>query len=240
MNQAEPRSDSRLSPRRHRCRILLIATGALVVLLLIGVGVYGLLRGPDTGSDPARTGPGTASPSNPAPTAPTDPTGTASPATLSPVVATVDPEVFARRVAVAVFGWDTTTGYDPSDYIQRVVNVGDPSGRETPGLAADLDTYLPDTAAWVQLRTYRTRQWLTVDTTVVPSSWPQALQEARGTLRAGTAAYTITGVRHRAGIWDNKPVTTTGRVSFTVFETCQPTYATCRLLRLSQLDTPLP
>lgn len=59
------------------------------------------------------------------------------------------------------------------------------------------------------------------------------------TLPAGTTAYTITGTRHRAGVWDGRRVTTTGRVSFTVFETCQPTYPTCRLLRLSQLDNPL-
>ncbi|CEP26440.1 Protein of unknown function [Propionibacterium freudenreichii subsp. freudenreichii] len=35
-------------------------------------------------------------------------------------------------------------------------------------------------------------------------------------------------------------MTTAEPVSFTVFETCQPTFPTCRLLRLSQLGTPLP
>lgn len=167
-------------------------------------------------------------------------TGAATPgASPAPVASTSDPERFARGVAVAVFTWDTAGGYTPSDYMQQVVNVGDPSGNETPGLAADLADYLPNTAAWAQLRQYETRQWLTIDTAVVPSSWKQALQQGKATLLPGTTAYTITGTRHRSGMWDGKPVTTAEQVSFTVFETCQPTYPSCRVLRLSQLDNPL-
>ena len=37
------------------------------------------------------------------------------------------------------------------------------------------------------------------------------------------------------GALDEKDV----RTSFTIFMTCQPTYDTCRLLRLSQLNNPL-
>lgn len=216
-------------------RILAVVIAALVVAAgFIGVGVYGLVHGPGNGNG-APGGP--ASTSSPAPTITASATPGASPA---PVASTGDPEQFARRVAVAVFTWDTATGYTPSDYIQQLVNVGDPSGNETPGLAADLADYLPDTAAWAQLRQYETHQWLTIDTAAVPTTWTQALQQGKATLLPGTTAYTITGTRHRAGVWDGKPVTTSGQVSFTVFETCQPTYPTCRVLRLSQLDKPLP
>jgi hypothetical protein len=218
--------------RRPRRTLVVVITGLVIAVALIGVGVYGLIRGPGTTQ---ATQPGTTGGAGPSVTTPA--TVGASP---SPIPATRDPEEFARWVAAAVFGWDTATGYTPADYIQQVVNVGDPSGNETPGLAADLADYLPNTAAWAQLRTYETRQWLTIDTATVPSSWAQALQQGQATLLPGTTAYTITGTRHRAGVWDGKPVTTTGRVSFTVFETCQPTYPTCRLLRLSQLDNPLP
>jgi hypothetical protein len=221
-------------PARRPRRTLVVVIAALVIAVaLVGVGVYGLIHGPGTGptAEPGRaTG-------NPIPTVTATAIGGASP---SPVAATSDPEQFARRVAAAVFTWDTTTGYTPSDYIQQVVDVGDPSGNDTPGLAADLADYLPNTAAWAQLRTYETRQWLTIDTATVPSTWAQALQQGQATLLPGTTAYTITGTRHRTGVWDGKPVTTAGQASFTIFETCQPTYTTCRLLRLSQLDNPLP
>lgn len=217
---------------RPRRALVVVITGLVIAVALVGVGVYGLIRGPGTTSTTKPGRPGCAGPSVTVPA-----TVGASP---SPIPSTRDPQAFARRVATAVFGWGTTTGYTPADYIQQVVDVGDPSGNETPGLAADLADYLPNTPAWAQLRTYETRQWLTIDTATVPSSWVQALQQGKATLLPGTTAYTITGTRHRAGVWDGKPVTTVGRVSFTVFETCQPTYPACRVLRLSQLDNPLP
>ncbi len=227
----EPASRSGHRPRRT---MAVIVVALVVAAALIGVGIYGLVHGPGTG---APTGPSSPASSDQAAAAhATSPDAGASP---SPVAATSDPQEFARRVAAAVFTWDTATGYDPSDYIQTVIDVGDPSGNEAPGLAADLNDYLPDTAAWAQLRQYLTRQWLTIDTAVVPTSWTQALQQGQGTLLPGTTAYTITGTRHRTGVWDGKPVSTSGQVSFMIFETCQPTYPTCRLLRLSQLDTPL-
>jgi len=231
MDEPAPLPVSR-SGRRPRRTLVVVITGIVIAAALIGVGVYGLIHGPVTTQ---ATQPGTTGGTGPSVTAPTS-VG----ASPSPIPATSDPEAFARRVAVAVFTWDTTTGYTASDYVQQVVDVGDPSGNETPGLAADLADYLPNTAAWAQLRTYETRQWLTIDTATVPSTWAQALQQGHATLLPGTTAYTITGTRHRAGVWDGKPVTTVGQVSFTVFETCQPTYPTCRLLRLSQLDNPLP
>lgn len=236
MDEPATPSASRSGERRPR-RVLAVVIVALIVAAgFIGVGVYGLVHGSGSGSGDAAPG-GPSSTSSPAPTVTAPATPGASPA---PVASTSDPEQFARRVAVAVFTWDTATGYGPSDYIQTVIDVADPSGNETPGLAADLADYLPNTAAWAQLRQYETRQWLTIDTTIVPSSWTQALQQGQATLLPGTRAYTITGTRHRDGVWDGKPVTTAEQVSFTVFETCQPTYPTCRVLRLSQLDTPLP
>lgn len=226
---AEPTSQPARKPRRRLVAVTVIV--ALIAVLLVGVGIYGFLDGP---------GSTTTTPPNAAASHAARVTGpaaaTASPA---PIPEAADPEVFARRVARAVFTWDTTTGYGPSDYIQAVIDVGDPSGNETPGLAADLADYLPTRTAWAQLRQYETRQWLSIDTATVPTAWAQALQQGRATLLPGTTAYTITGTRHRAGVWNGTPVTTTEHVSFTIFETCQPTYLSCRLLRLSQLDNPL-
>lgn len=219
-------------PARRPGRMLVIVAVLVIAVVVIGVGIYGLLRGPDNRPTTHPSTHGGAA--GPAATIPSQ-LG----ASPSPVRATTDPELFARRVAVAVFAWDTITGYAPSDYIQTLVNVGDPSGNETPGLAADLTDYLPTATAWAQLRQYDTRQWLTISTATIPSSWAQALQQGKATLLPGTTAYTITGIRHRAGVWDGSPVTSAEQVSFTIFETCQPTYPTCRLLRLSQLDNPL-
>ncbi|HEY0189222.1 MAG TPA: hypothetical protein VGC67_17175 [Cellulomonas sp.] len=234
MDEPATPSASRSVEGRPR-RVLAVVIVALVVAAgFIGVGVYGLVHGPGSG-DAAPGGPNSTRSPAPTVTAPAAPG--ASPV---PVASSGGPEQFARRVAVAVFTWDTATGYAPSDYIQQLVNVGDPSGNETQGLAADLAAYLPDAAAWAQLRQYETRQWLTIDTATVPTTWKQALQQGNATLLPGTTAYTITGTRHRAGVWDGKPVTTAEQVSFTIFETCQPTYPTCRVLRLSQLDNPLP
>jgi hypothetical protein len=229
MDEPAPQPASR-SGRRPRRTLVVVIVALVVAAALIGVGVFGLVRGPgeQAGTPAARV---TSAPTR---TSPAD-----RPASPTPLAATNDPEEFARRVAAAVFTWDTAADYGPSDYIQQVVNVGDPSGNETPGLAADLADYLPNTAAWAQLRQYGTRQWLTIDTATVPASWGQALQQGQATLLPGTTAYTITGTRHRAGVWDGKPVSSAEQVSFTIFETCQPTYQSCRLLRLSQLDNPL-
>lgn len=64
-------------------------------------------------------------------------------------------------------------------------------------------------------------------------------QAQPGQLAEGTIAYTIEGTRHREGVWNDEQVTSEHPVMFTVFIVCAPTYDTCHLLRLSQLDNPL-
>lgn len=224
--------DKPVSPHRNRRTIIVLSIAGLIAVAVIGVGLYGLVHGP---SIPTPTETRTSTRATTTATGPTSPVPTAAPT----IPATVDAEQFARHLAATLFAWNTTSPLEPADYIQAVLDVGDPTGQETPGLAADLTDYLPNSAAWAQLRRYQTRQWLTNDTATVPSTWAQALQQGKATLLPGTTAYTITGTRHRAGVWDGKPVSTSGQVSFTIFETCQPTYRSCRLLRLSQLDNPL-
>ena len=73
--------------------------------------------------------------------------------------------------------------------------------RKPPRSPSDVRTYFPTADAWLKLRTYGTRQWLTIDDAFVPASWNEALdQAAEGQLLPGTIAYTVTGTRHRAGI----------------------------------------
>jgi hypothetical protein len=218
-----------------RRRIVILIAATAVLLLLAGLGVYGLARGPHpaTVSDTptAATGP-------PAfPTASPDSTGTSAPPT---VTASDDPETFARNVAQALFTWDTACGFMPLDYTAGVLEVADPTGEEQAGLASDIAAYLPSHEAWLQLRQYATAQTLTVTDTRIPEAWDEALAQARpGQLIPGTAAVTIEGIRHRTGTWEGEPVESEHQVAFTVFLVCGPTYDTCHLLRLSQLDNPL-
>lgn len=121
-----------------------------------------------------------------------------------------------------------------------VAAVGDPSGDEQAGLASDISTYLPNRDAWIELRQYATTQYLVIDTSLVPGAWADAVAQAQpGQIAPGTTAVTIEGTRHRSGTWNGQPVTSEHPVSFTVFVVCAPTYQTCHLLRLSQLDNPL-
>lgn len=222
---------------RHRRRQRTVAIiGAMLLLVGIGIGIYGLSRGPGT---PRTTDTG--------PT-PLHPSTTASPITSGgppqhlPV--TADPEAFARSVAAALFTWETTGGYGPFDFAQSLLDAA--ADDEANALASDIRSYLPTAEAWVQLRHYQTRQWLTIDTTaVVPDAWATALmQAADGQLPPSAVAYTITCTRHRTGTWGIQPVETSRPAAFTVFLTCPPpapefTAGPCRLLRLSQLDHPL-
>lgn len=226
---------------RHRRTVLTAAiTGGLILLLLVGIGIYGLLRGPDT-AEPA--------PSKPTPTTEPD-RGISLGAGPRAVVALGGPEAFAREVAAALFTWDTTGGYGPADYAQALADAT--ASVEADAAAGDVRAYLPTPGAWAQLRTHQTRQWLTIDTIDIPAAWETAVtQAAPGQLPDGAVAYTITGTRHRDGTWNTEPVTTEHPVAFTVFLTCgidrpdapRPSddgaAETCQLLRLSQLDNPL-
>ncbi|WP_199520875.1 hypothetical protein [Jiangella anatolica] len=201
---------------------------AVVVVLVVGVAIFGLARGPGGGteSSPSETG---------------SPSWSTAPRPQPEQLAdTADSEVFARQVARALFTWDTTSGAAPIDYAQVLVEAGDPTGTETAGLASDVRSYLPAPDVWAQLSRYRTRQWLVIDTLEVPDAWADAQEQAApGQLLAGTTAYTATGTRHRAGTWDGERVEAEQAVSFTLFVTCRPSFEYCRLLRLSELNNPL-
>ncbi len=159
------------------------------------------------------------------------------------IEATTDPEMFARRVAAALFTWDTASGSGPADYAQVLADVADSA--EADALASDVRSYLPTDQAWAQLQGYQTRQWITIDTATIPQAWRTAQEQAApGQLPAGSVAYTITGTRHRSGIWDTTPEQTSQPVSFTVFLACPPQApefrpGPCRLVRLSELNDPL-
>lgn len=230
-----------MDPTARRRRTLLIAAiaGGVILALLVGIGVYGLIRGPQN-ARPADVG----ATDSPAATHPTD----TSPPGPGPVVATGEPKEFAVAVAEALFTWDTTSGYGPADYAQVLADVT--ADEEADAAATDVRTYLPTAEAWAQLRTHQTRQWLTIDTIDIPAVWDDAVaQAAPGQLPDGATAYTVTGTRHRTGYWGTDPITTTHPVAFTVFLTCTPEHdagssadpltETCTLLRLSQLDNPL-
>ena len=158
---------------------------------------------------------------------------------IAPLPDTSDPETFARVVAQAIFEWDTSTLVTRTDHVEQLVAVGDPTGESTPGLVADLDNYLPTPDAWHELAKYETRQWLSVEAVTRPTKWPEAEAQAGDALLPGTTAFTIEGVRHRTGIWEDAPVSSEHDVSFTMFVVCGPSYPECHLLRLSMLDNPL-
>lgn len=219
--------------RSRRRLITLIATGT-ALLVLVAFGVYGLLTGPAKPSS---------EPSPPAPSAPEADTPGAARAPSQPTVPAVrgsrDPQTFAGNVALALFTWDTTTGLMPLDYTSALLDVGDPTGQEQAGLAADIATYLPTRDAWSDLRQYATTQTLTINSIQIPGSWHQAVEQAHpGQLPEGAAAYTIHGTRQRDGVWNGAPTSAEREVAFTVFIACPPD-ETCHLLRLSGLDTPL-
>lgn len=225
-------TSSGFRPRRRL--MLLIAISLSVLTALVGVGLYGLVLAP---SPDAKT----VEPTATAPAAPSEPPSpTVTNATLPSIRSTTDAESFARDAARALLDWDTADGFDPLDYAQVVVDAGDPSGNETVGLAADVRAYLPTAEAWSTLRSYATRQWLTIDDAVIPTSWNDAVAQAqRGQLLPGTVAYTITGTRHRAGVVGTEAQETSRPIAFTLFIACEPSFDECRLLRLSEVDNPL-
>lgn len=227
-----------MDPAADRRRRLLIAAvaGGLALLILVGVGIYGLLRGPAPDDPRPSDAPALATTIAPAPTA------GASPAA---VPRTGGPEAFARAVAEALFAWDTASGFGPSDYAQMLADVA--ADDEADALVADVRAYLPSPEAWSQLRQYATRQWLTIEKAFVPDAWATAVEQAApGQLPRGAVAYTIAGTRHRDGIWGTTPVEASRQVVFTVFIVCTPPIpgrgagsGLCEVLRLSELDNPL-
>ena len=228
------------SDTRSRRRLIALVSALVVIVVLAGVGVYGLLTGPPTSDRGPDRGGGTRP--GPVVTAPGEPTPTGTPSlpALPEVEASDDPETFARNVATALFAWDTASGLMPLDYSSVVLAVGDPSGAEQAGLASDVAAYLPTREAWLELRQYATAQHLTIEDAFVPEAWDTAVEQAQpGQLAPGTVAYTIEGTRHREGVWNDEQVTSEHPVAFTLFIVCAPTYDTCHLLRLSQLDNPL-
>lgn len=223
------------NPRARR-RIITLITAGTTVLILVAFGVYGLAAGPTKPPEGASPAPTAMSPK-----VPSSPNASPSPPVpvVQPVQASRDPQTFAGNVAHALFTWDTTTGLMPLDYTAALLAVGDPTGAEQAGLAADIATYLPTRQAWTDLRQYATTQSLTIDSIQVPASWGEALAHAHpGQLPEGATAYTIHGTRHRSGTWNGQPTTAERDVSFTVFIAC-PTGKPCSLLRLSQLDNPM-
>ncbi len=230
-----------MDPAARRRRTLLVASiaGGVILTLLVGIGVYGLIRGPQN--------------AQPADVAATESPVATHPADMSsgpePVVAIGEPEKFAVAVAEALFSWDTTSGYGPADYAQMLADVT--ADEDADAAASDVRAYLPTQEVWAQLRTHQTRQWITIDTIEIPTTWEDAVaQAAPGQLPDGAIAYTVTGTRHRTGYWGSDPVATAHEVAFTVFLTCTPEHATapppadpitktCALLRLSQGDNPL-
>lgn len=218
---------------RPRTRFIVLLSAGLAVLLLVGIGVYGLITGPQPADPPTRED-GDSSTT----TAPDH--DTSGPAWIAPVGRSSDPETFARNVATALFTWDTGAGLMPLDYTSVVMEVADPTGTEQAGLASDVATYLPTRDAWLQLRPYATTQWLEITNAYTPEAWATAEDQARpGQLDEGTTAITIEGTRHRAGVWNDEDVEAAYEVAFTVFVICAPAYDTCHLLRLSELDNPL-
>ena len=215
-----------------RPQIMLLA-GCALILITVGVGIYGIVQGPDaaTAGSPGKV--------------PTQveiiatPAGTAATSRARPLPHTDDPVTYARVVAALLFDWNTSTGFLPTDYTSAVLADADPSGEETPDLINDVATYLPTLDQWLNLGARHVAQSIDIDDAYVPDSWPAVLREAHGQLRPGTTAVTITGTRRRTGIWDGEHAESSYPVSFTVFLACQPSFDRCRLLRLSQLDNPL-
>lgn len=230
-----------LTDRRHRAALIAAILGGLILLALIGIGLYGLFTGPNNTGEPTVTQKPHTSTPGPTP-------GAVQEYGPQSVPTSSDPQATALAIIESLFTWDTTSGYTPADYAQSLADVT--ASLEADAAASDVRAYLPTPAAWTQLRTHQTRQWITVIDIEVPAAWETAVQQAApGQILPGMTAYTITGTRHRAGTWSTEPIETERPVTFTVFVVCgetrsddgadEDTDGSCELLRLSQLDTPL-
>ena len=218
--------------------IISVAAAATAALITVGVGIYGLLSGPRQGASPVdgTTSVGSASA---APSA-TEQRQAVNFHPTTTLPHTNDPDVYVRAVSAALFNWDTASGYLPTDITAAVISDGDPSGEEMPGLTSDVATYEPTTDAWLNLATMDVTQRLQITSLSVPNDWTTIAATAHGQLRPGTRAITVAGIRHRWGVWLNQSATSVTPVSFTVFVACRPTFDRCHVLRLSQVNNPLP
>ena len=146
----------------------------------------------------------------------------------------------ARRLASRLFSWDSAAE-SRQTLLRRIVTSGDDSGRETPGLLADLGQYVPEEDVWDELAIYRTSQMLRVVSLTTPSTWRDREAALHARLGAGTTAFTVRGVRTRSGFLPAAVATSSSDpVTFTMFVRCSRGASAYRLLRLSQLDHPLP
>lgn len=223
-------TSSAIRDPRRRALIALAAAVVLVVAMLAAAVAGYRTNGPAA----ERTTPVVSGPVSPDPVVASGPSNE-----LAPILETPDANQFAREVASALFAWDTRSSVPLAAHVDHLVAVADPTGESSPGLVGDLDTYLPSQEMWGQLAQYETRQWLVIESAVTPEAWAVAEAQAGDELAPGTTAVTVRGVRHRAGVWENEPVTSTHDVAFTVFVVCSPSYEQCHLLRLSMLDHPL-
>lgn len=214
MRHTQP--DPHLPHPARRTALITAAIVALLMLVALGVGVYGLA----SAREPAAPTP---TPLPPTPVSATSPDG--------------GDEVFARLVAVTLFDWDTTVD-TPGQVRDRLLGWADPSGEETNGLVADLDAWLPDDTTWTTLRGYHTTQRLDIDSAATPDSWPGIVASAPpGQLPPGALAYTITGTRRRDGLAYGQATSIARPVAFTMFLACTP--IDCHLMRLGRPDQPL-
>jgi hypothetical protein len=214
-------------------RQIMLLLGCALAAITAVVGIYGLVRGPGGSPGGAPDAPSTKV------QAVADPTDDAVTLENRTLPHTSDAVAYARAVAVSLFDWDTTAGFLPTDYTSAVLSDADPSGEETPGLLADVATYLPTVEQWLDLGAMEVKQTIEIDEAYVPDSWADAVEQAHGHLRPGTTAVTITGTRHRTGVWNGEVAESSYPVSFTIFVACQPSFERCHVLRLSELDNPL-
>ena len=215
-------------PLVHQRRfIIAVICGGLTLILLMAIGVYGLIRGPEKARHPDRPAVATSVPS-------VSPESAGEP---RPVLVTSNAELFARSAARALFNWDTRHEGGPAEWAQVPLDVADAD--EAVALASDVRGYLPSPEMWERLRAYGTRQRLDVESIAAPKSWSAALEQAAaGQIPRGAAAFTVVGTSHRVGTWNTEVIRTERSVAFTIFIAC-PEGQRCALLRLSQLGRPL-
>jgi hypothetical protein len=163
-------------------RQIMLLLGCALAAITAVVGIYGLVRGPGGSPGGAPDAPSTKV------QAVADPTDDAVTLENRTLPHTSDAVAYARAVAVSLFDWDTTAGFLPTDYTSAVLSDADPSGEETPGLLADVATYLPTVEQWLDLGAMEVKQTIEIDEAYVPDSWADAVEQAHGHLRPGTTA----------------------------------------------------